>query len=91
MKVLTSFAYPFVFAAILGLGSTIAFADERPPSNALPLAEIIVSLEAKGYTPITEISLDRGMWEVEAYRNNEERELIVNPLTGEVLSDRLDR
>ncbi|WP_353294219.1 PepSY domain-containing protein [Thalassolituus maritimus] len=35
--------------------------------------------------------MDDGVWEVEAYLNNVERELKVNPMTGEVLSDRRDR
>lgn len=72
------------------LGFTQVSASERPPANAKPLVEIIETLEAQGYDPITEISLDDGIWEVEAYRNNQERELKVHPVTGEILSDRLD-
>lgn len=66
------------------------FAGERPPADAKPLVEIIQSLEAQGYLPITEISMDDGVWEVEAYKDNVERELRVNPVTGEILSDRKD-
>ncbi|MCX2781849.1 PepSY domain-containing protein [Microbulbifer thermotolerans] len=67
-----------------------AFAGERPPAGAKPLVEIIQKLEAEGYSPITEISMDNGVWEVEAYKGNEARELKVNPLTGQIVSDRKD-
>lgn len=65
-------------------------ASEKPPADSKPLIEIIQTLEAKGYGPITEISMDGGVWEVEAYKNNEKRELRINPLTGQILSDRKD-
>jgi len=77
-------------AVLSTLGISEAFAGERPPADAKPLVEIIKTLEAQGYAPIAEISMDDGVWEVEAYKNNEERELRVNPLTGEILSDRKD-
>ncbi len=60
------------------LGISQAFAGERPPADAKPLVEIIKELEARGYAPITEISMDDGVWEVEAYKQNEERELRVD-------------
>lgn len=72
------------------LSASQVFAGERPPEGSKPLVEIIQALEAQGYQPITEISMDDGVWEVEAYKNNEERELRVNPMTGEILSDRRD-
>lgn len=72
------------------LGISQVFAAERPPEDSKPLVEIIQMLEAQGYAPITEISMDDGFWEVEAYKNNEERELKVNPSTGEIISDRKD-
>lgn len=72
------------------LAASQVFAGERPPEGSKPLVEIIQALEAQGYKPITEISMDDGVWEVEAYKNDEERELRVNPLTGEILSDRRD-
>lgn len=80
---------------VIGVVSSViavsqAFAGERPPEGSKPLVEIIQALESQGYEPITEISMDDGVWEVEAYKNNEERELRVNPLTGEILSDRRD-
>nr|WP_320015957.1 PepSY domain-containing protein [uncultured Desulfobacter sp.] len=81
----------FLTVAVLSaLGISQVFAGERPPADSKPIVEIIQTLETQGYAPITEISMDDGLWEVEAYKNNEERELRVNPLTGEILSDRRD-
>lgn len=79
-----------VFLAAAALGISHVFAGERPPEDAKPLTEIIKMLETQGYAPITEISMDDGVWEVEAYKNDEERELRVDPLTGKILSDRKD-
>lgn len=72
------------------LGFSQVFAGERPPADAKPLVEIINTLETQGYSPITEISMDNEVWEVVAYKNNEERELKVNPVTGQIISDRND-
>mgnify|MGYP000535440170 CR=1 FL=1 len=47
-------------------------AEELPPEGSKQLSEIAKMLEEKGYKPITEVSLDRGVWEIEAYKNNEE-------------------
>lgn len=82
----------FLGTAILCIGGILpAHSGERPSADSKPLVEIIQMLEAQGYAPITEISMDDGVWEVEAYKNNEERELRVDPLTGKVLSDRKDK
>lgn len=67
-----------------------AIASERPPENALPLSGVVKSLEVKGYSPITEISIEDGVWEVEAYKDGQERELEVNPASAEIISDRPD-
>jgi len=82
-----------MFAAVvlmLVLGANQAMAGERPPADAVPLSEVVKSLEEKGYSPVTEVSMDNGVWEVEAYRDGQERELKVNPKDGQVLSDRLE-
>ena len=59
---------------------------ERPPADAVPLSEVVKSLEEKGYSPVTEVSMDNGVWEVEAYKDGQERELKVNPKDGQVLA-----
>ena len=75
---------------MLVLGANQAMAGERPPADAVPLSEVVKSLEEKGYSPVTEVSMDNGVWEVEAYKDGQERELKVNSKDGQVLSDRLE-
>jgi hypothetical protein len=66
-----------------------ALADDKPPSNAKPLSEIIRNVESKGYSPIVDVDFDdNDGWEIKAYRNNEKRKLKVNPVSGEITSDR---
>ncbi len=69
---------------------TAALADERPPSGAKPLSSIIQDLEKQGFTPVLDVSLDHGHWEVEALKGTERRELKVDPVSGKILSDRPD-
>ena len=80
------------FASVLALTvpATWVMAGELPPKGSKQLSEIARMLEDKGYEPITEVSLEKGVWEVDAYRNNEERELRVDPVTGEIISDHPD-
>lgn len=75
---------------ILAFASIQTMAAERPPVNAKPLSDIIKRLENQGYAPVIEVSLDDGVWEVEAYKDNVLRELLVHPATGEIHSDRID-
>ncbi len=75
--------------ASLGL-SPLSLADERPPEGAQPISELAKMIEEQGYSPITEISFDRGQLEVEAYKGTNKRELKVDPKSGKILSDRRD-
>ncbi|MEM9255892.1 MAG: PepSY domain-containing protein [Pseudomonadota bacterium] len=68
----------------------IAVADKRPPENSLPLSDVIRMLEEKGYYPVTEVDIDDGLWEVEAFKGTEARELKVDPKTGAIVSDKPD-
>lgn len=77
-------------AIAVSLSMSPAIASEKPPENSIPLSDVVKSLEAKGYSPITEISMDDGVWEVEAYKEGQERELKVNPANAEIISDRAD-
>ena len=70
--------------------SPLIFAGERLPDNAKPLSEVIKMLENKKYHPIVDVELERGRWEIEAYRDNIKRELKVDAVTGEILSERRD-
>ena len=79
-----------IVAATLLCGAAVAMAGEKLPENAMLLSDLVKSLEDKGYSPITDVSLDDGVWEVEAYLKQQERELRVDPVTAEIISDRLD-
>jgi hypothetical protein len=80
----------FLIVITLSLGMSQAIAREKPPENSMKLSEIVKSLESRGYSPITEISIDEGVWEAEAYREGKERELKINPVNAEIISDRPD-
>lgn len=79
-----------ILTTVFTLGAAQALASEKPPTNAVPLSEIASSLENQGYSPIVEMEIDDGVWKVEAYRANTKRELRINPISGEILSDKLD-
>lgn len=79
-----------VFAISLLFFASQIMATERPPADALPLSGIIKSLEDKGYSPITDASIDDGLWDVEAYKDGKERDLKVDPVSGEIVSDKPD-
>ena len=67
----------------------LALAD-KPPTDAKPLSEIVLSLEKQGYTPIVKIEVDHERWEIEAYKEGHKRELKVDPRSGAIISDRPD-
>ena len=77
-------------AISLSLCMTSVFAGDKPPKDSMPLSEVVKSLEEKGYSPITDVSMDDDMWEVEAYIDGKEHELKVNPRNAEIISDHPD-
>ncbi|MDF7809368.1 PepSY domain-containing protein [Pontiellaceae bacterium B12219] len=85
MKKLTIAALTFSLACSLTL-----FAREIIPENALPLSKIVKMLEDNGFTKITSISLDKGVWEADVYVDGVKRELTVDTATGKILSNKLD-
>ncbi|MGE3637393.1 MAG: PepSY domain-containing protein [Pirellulales bacterium] len=76
--------------AALAVTPLVAFADDRLPANSKSLLEIVTTLEKAGYGPIVDASFDDGNWEVEVYRKDTAFELLVNPSTGEVVSEHRD-
>lgn len=76
--------------SILIISSSIALASDKPPKDSKPVSEIAASLEKQGYKPIEEIKFDDGKWEVEAYKNDQKRELKVDPTSGKIISDHSD-
>lgn len=80
-----------LLVAALSLGASHAFSDGKPPDNAMTLSDLAKKLETQGFDPIVDMSYDDGQWEVEAYNvAGEKRDLKVDPVTGQVLSNELD-
>lgn len=65
--------------------------DTRPPQNAMPLSKVLQKIvDDTGYSDIDDVSFERRYWEVEVYRDGQQHELHVDPVTAKVVSDRLD-
>lgn len=81
-----------LFSALLAMpfGASMALADEAPPADAMPLSEVIKSVEDEGYERISDVSFDDGKWEVDAYKGEQKRDLEVDPHSGDILSDKED-
>lgn len=65
-------------------------AEPRPPKDAKALSTILHDLAKAGYTEIDEASFERRFWEIEGIHEGRKHELTVDPVKGDVLSDRLD-
>lgn len=65
--------------------------DEMPPPGAMALSMLITKLEQQGYTPVVDVSLEQGRWEVEAYKEGKKFDLKLDPNSGEILQMREDR
>jgi hypothetical protein len=63
---------------------------EVPPEGALPLSEIIASLEVGAHVAIVEVEFEDGAWEIEYVVGDEVHELRVDPMTGEALDEEAD-
>lgn len=88
-------AYLPRFAALISILLAVGPAhardkDEIPPATAMPLSEIVRSLEADGHTVITDVDFDDWVWVVRSYKAGLEFEIRVDPVTGEILSIRPD-
>ena len=77
-----------LFSSMFLLETSIA--DEIPQQDAQPLSKIVRTLEEQGFTPIVEIEFDDDLWEVEAYKEGDKRELKVDPVSGRIISDQKD-
>jgi hypothetical protein len=51
---------------------------------------VLARLEKAGHRDIDEISFERRYWEVESLKADGKHELYVDPLSGAIVSDRLD-
>lgn len=71
----------------IGLGLCLAapaLADDRPPADARPLAEVVAILENGHVDVITEIDWDDNKWEIEARKDDKWFDFDVSP-SGEIL------
>lgn len=57
-------------------------AEETPPENAKPLAEILAGLESE-VGVIEEAEFDDGLWEIEARKDGRKVKVKVDPVSGE--------
>jgi uncharacterized membrane protein YkoI len=64
--------------------------DPKPPAKALLLSAIVEAIEKAGYTHVHDVSFERRTWEAEVRRDGMKRELRIDPLTGEIVEDRVD-
>jgi uncharacterized membrane protein YkoI len=83
-------SFKLLLATLLITVAQISLAGHKLPEDALPLSEIIAQLENQGYHKIIEVEIERGVWEVEAYKDDQKREIKVDPLTGKIISDEAD-
>ncbi len=60
--------------------------DVELPDNAKPLTEIVRSLEAEGYNPVVEIELEDDGWEIDAYKDGQRVEVLVDVVSGEIVN-----
>ncbi|USD22621.1 PepSY domain-containing protein [Microbulbifer variabilis] len=79
-----------LLALIAATTLQVAIADEKPPPGAMALSMVLTKLEQQGYTPIVEVDLERGRWKVEAYKGDQKYDLIVDPNSAEVQSEKPD-
>ncbi|MGC3971342.1 MAG: PepSY domain-containing protein [Pirellulales bacterium] len=61
-----------------------------PPKDGPTADRIVRDLEAAGFMSFTEVDYEGTHWEVEASRGGVRREVIVDVLSGKVISDRTD-
>jgi uncharacterized membrane protein YkoI len=64
--------------------------DPKPPAKSMLLSTIIEAIEKAGYTHVHDVSFEHRVWEAEVRRDNMKRELRLDPLTGEIVEDRVD-
>jgi uncharacterized membrane protein YkoI len=74
---------------LTGCMGVAALADDRPPSDAKPLEEIVEVLEKSGYV-VVDAEIDNGHWEADAYKGNESYELHIDPTTGKIITTHRD-
>ncbi|WP_150467498.1 PepSY domain-containing protein [Francisella sp. SYW-9] len=65
--------------------SSVAFADDVPPSNAVSLSKIVANIYSQGYDGIFKIKYDDGVYKAKVInKDGQEQNLYIDPTTGAV-------
>jgi uncharacterized membrane protein YkoI len=75
----------FLLAALFTAPAALVADEAKAPGGLL---EIVARLESEGYGPITEISFEKGRWEVEGYKDDTAYKSLIDPATGRTLAQR---
>ncbi len=75
-------------SALLVSASGVAFAD-RPGADWLKPDQLTQKLEAAGYSNISGLEADDGMWEGKAMKGGKIVEFKANPKTGVVVQEKI--
>lgn len=60
------------------------FDEETPPANAKPLSGMIRSLEDRGFTKVTEVDYDDGVYDIEVHlAGDKEQHFKFNAVSGQ--------
>jgi Peptidase propeptide and YPEB domain. len=83
---------PAILGVAIAVSAPVWVAQaQEAPAQQLNIKQIIAKLESAGYTNIHDVEKDDGVWEVDAKNSAGQRvELIVDPVTGEVLHEERD-
>lgn len=65
--------------------------ETAPPASAMPLSKLLQSLaDNAGYKEFDDVSFERRYWEIEAFKDGQKMELLVDPRTARIVSERFD-
>ncbi len=86
MRLRSTFLATLLLAGTAGL----AFADQ-PGADWISADQARARLTAAGYTHVTSIEADDGHWEGRGVKNGQVHEFRVDPRSGQITRDRVDR
>jgi uncharacterized membrane protein YkoI len=66
-------------------------AEPTPTADAMALSKLLQTIhDQKNYERFIEVSFERRYWEVEVYTKGQKYELLVDPITAKVITERTD-
>jgi hypothetical protein len=81
----------FAVAGMLAGMTAMPVLADQPGSDWISMDQARSALMAAGYSSITKIEADDGHWEGEGMKNGQKHEFHVNPHTGAITKDEVDR